>query len=196
MKNDLETSLRVLEDATAAGDRPTGQLDAETASLREGWLAFGEMLEAAQPATPLAEGFCRREAPPHCNAGALVKATPSRARRRWQHLLAAGLLAASLLAAATAIWMLSGGNRQGNPTDAPKQMASTKQQAAPSQKARAKAASTTESPQWDDSLDEQIEQVNWQMLCVRGNEAFRTDAFGQAQYRLERLRETIQADSL
>jgi hypothetical protein len=194
MKDDLETSLRVLEDATAAGDRPEVQLDAETAPLREAWLAFGEMLEAAQPpnfSSPLPTNL--RSVP---GEGPGVGAAPSRRRRCWQRLLAAGLLAASLLVAATTIWLLSGGNCRDNPTAAPGQMASTKQQAAPSQKARAKSVSVTDAPQWDDSLDEQFEQVNWQMLCVRGNEAFRTDAFGQAQYRLERLRETIQADSL
>ena len=106
MKNDLETSLRSLEEATAAGDRPADRLDAETASLREAWLAFGEMLEAAQP--PRLRYF----SPLPLGEGPGVRAALRVRRRRWRRLLAAGLLAASLLIAVATIWMLSGANRQ------------------------------------------------------------------------------------
>ncbi|MFZ1936189.1 MAG: hypothetical protein WCB27_14965 [Thermoguttaceae bacterium] len=188
MKDDLETARRVLEEATAADDRPAERLDAETASLREAWLAFGAMLEAAQPpafVSPLPLG----EEPG-------VRAAPSRIRSRRRRLLAAGLLAASLLVAAATIWTLRTANRQDNPADVPKQMAKTNQQGVPLPRVNAKGGSTADEPKWDDSLDEQFEQLGWQMLCIQENQAFRTDAFGQAQYRLEQLRETIQADSL
>ncbi len=188
MKDDMETSLRSLEEATAIDDRSSQRLDAETASLREAWLAFGEMLEAAQPATCVS--------PLPLGEGPGVRAAPLPRRKRWPRLLAAGVLAASLLVAVATIWMLSGANRQDNPADTPKQMVANNHKAAPSPKARAKSVSTTDEPKWDDSLDEQFEQVNWQMLCVRENQSFRTDAFGQAQYRLEQLREAIQAESL
>ncbi len=191
MKSDLETSLRSLEEATAAGDKPSDLLDPETASLREAWLAFGEMLEAAQPP--------RSASPLPLGEGPRARAAPSRRRRYRPRLLVAGLLAASLLIAVAAIWMRSAVDRQDNPVAPPKQIASTKHhkhQVAPSQTSRAKSVSTADEPQWDDSLDEQLEQVGWQMLCVQENQAFRTDVFGQAQYRLEQFRETIQADSL
>jgi hypothetical protein len=188
MRDDLETARRVLEEATAGDDRPAEQLDAETASLREAWLAFGEMLEAAQPPAFIS--------PLPLGVGPGVRAAPSRIRRyRWR-LLAAGLLAASLLIAAATIWMLSSANRQNNPAGEPKQMAKTNQQGVPSPRVNAKGGSTADVLKWDDSLDEQFEQLGWQMLCIQENQAFRTDAFGQAQYRLEQLRETIQADSL
>ena len=186
MKNDLETSLRSLEEATAIDDRSSGPLDAETASLREAWLAFGEMLEAAEP-----PGF---SSPRLAEGQVGMKAAYTRWRR--QSLLAAGVLAASLLVAVATICMLSVANRQNKPVETPQQMIANNHKAAPSQKARAKSVSTTDEPKWDDSLDDQFEQVDWQMLCVRENQTFRTDAFGQAQYRLEQLRDAIQAESL
>jgi hypothetical protein len=39
----------ILERATAPGDEVPEDLDAETAALREGWLAFGKLLAEAQP---------------------------------------------------------------------------------------------------------------------------------------------------
>jgi hypothetical protein len=188
MKDDLEQSLRALEEATAIGDRPTEQLDAETASLREAWLAFGEMLEAAQSPAYVSPIL------PEERPG--LMAAPRHGRRRWQRLLAAGLLAASLLVAAATIWTVSGPERQEKRAGAPTQTVKTTNHGAPTPKRRAESTSTANVPQWDDSLDEQFEQLSWQMLCVQENQAFRTDAFGRAQYRLEQLRETVQADSL
>jgi hypothetical protein len=194
MKDDLETSLRSLDEATAADGRSSELLDPETASLREAWLAFGEMLEVAQPAnfvSPLPTNL--RSVP---GEGPGVRAAPSHNRLRWPRLLAAGVLAASLLVPVATIWMLTAANRQNKPSETPQQMVADNHKTAPSQKARAKSVSTTDEPKWDDSLDEQFKQVGWQMLCVRRNQTFRTDAFGQAQYRLEQFRAAIEAESL
>jgi hypothetical protein len=186
MKDDVETDLRSLEEATAAGDDPAERLDPETASLREAWLTFGELLEAAQPRDFSAARLAEVRADMRI----------ARMRRRWQRLLAAGLLAASLLVAIATIWMLSNTNDRDKPTVTPTQMAGTKDPVAPSQKAQPKSVAAADTPQWDDAFDEKVEQVRWQMFCVQENQTFRTDAFGQAQYRLEQLSETIQADSL
>ncbi len=186
MKDDLETDLQALEEATAGGDRLAERLDPESAALREAWLAFGEMLEAAQPANLPSPRFPGEQS----ETGAV------RQRRRWQRLLAAAMLAASLLVAVATIWMLGSANRQDDHAAVPEQTVATNNQRAPPPKAHDKSAATTDALQWDDSIDEQIEQLNWQMLCVQENQAFRTDAFGQAQYRLERVREAIQADAL
>jgi len=196
MKNDLERTVRLLEDATAAGDAPADQLDPETASLREAWLAFGEMLEAAQPTMGLPENSCLRETPLHCNGGALRRSTPSHARPRRQRLLATGLLAASLLIGVATVWMLRSANRQDNPMPTTEPQASTHRHVAPSTQTHAKSESAADEPQWDDSLDEQFEQVSWQMTCVRQNQFFRTDAFGIVQYQVEQFRQAIQTDSL
>lgn len=170
------------------------QLDPETATLREAWLALGEILEAAQPRQPV-EIRHRRETPRHCN-GEAVQGAASRKQLRWSRLLAGAALAASLLVVATVIWAIGGGNRQTDPGQSPQQMAAKSHRNPPSQKTIAKSVPPADVPQWDDSFDEQFAQLSWQMLCVQESQVFRTDAFGQAQYRLEQLRETIQADSL
>lgn len=84
--------LQRLQQATAAdapadvpGDTPC---DAETASLREGWLALGQLIEAAEP-----------------SARPLVLAEPLEQPARvlrWQ--LAAAALAASLIVGGTLVW--------------------------------------------------------------------------------------------
>ena len=188
MTNDLERTLRLLEQATADGDVPAGELDPDAARLREAWLAFGETLEAAQPATytsPLLPG-----------EGPGVRAASAYARHRRQRLLATGLLAASLLIAVAVISMLHGPNRAVTPSPTPQRIASTNRSVVPSTHIPTKTASTNAGPQWDDSLDEQFAQVSWQMLCVRENQTYRTDAFGLAQYRMEQFRQSVEADSL
>ena len=146
MTNDLERMQRLLEEATAAGDAPADRLDPEAASLREAWLAFGEMLEAAQPpvlVSPLLPG-----------EGQGVRA--SHVRPRWHRLLATGALAASLVVGAAMIWMLHGAAGRQDLAPTTEQHASTHQKASPIQNARAKTVAATTAPQWDDSLDEQF----------------------------------------
>ena len=186
MKDDIKTELGTLEEATAVGE-PSEPLDAETASLREAWLAFGEAIEAARPRelvfTRLAEQSAEMRA--------------SRIRRRWRRLLAVDLLAASVLIAVAIVSIVSSGRQpDGRSPAAPAQIAKTGHPSVPSPKALTHSKNTAEAPKWDDSFDEQVEEIRWQMLCVQQNQAFRTGPFGQAQYRLEELSQTIQADSL
>jgi hypothetical protein len=197
MTNDLETSLRTLEEATAAGDPPVDRLDPETASLREAWLALGEILEAAQPSASGTVRFPGEK--PIVSVRLLEERANARAayvQWRWRSLSAAALLAAAVLVGVATVWTLFGASGQDSVITGPKETASTDHKVTPSTRAHCNVKSATDEPQWDDSLDEQIEQVQWQMLCVRENQTFRTDAFGRAQYRLEQFRETIQADSL
>ena len=49
MKEDTKKIEEQLEKATAPGDTLDAALDAETKSLREGWLALGQLIEAVQP---------------------------------------------------------------------------------------------------------------------------------------------------
>jgi hypothetical protein len=187
MKNDIETMQRSLEEATAARDAPADgdvladALDPETASLREAWLAFGQMLETASS----------QAAPTIDHWGTLPPA------RRWQwRLPAAALLAASVLVAIAAAWMLHNTLWQGTAAVAPEKTVAANHEIAPSKQARAQTPPATDEPQWDDSLDEQFAQVGWQMLCIRQNQFFRTDAFGIVQYQLDQLSRAIQTDSL
>ena len=111
MGNDIEKTQRLLEEATAAGDAPAEGLDSETAGLHEAWLAFGQMLEAAQP--PTAPSIDRWK----------PTSTPPR-RRRWFSTAAAALAVSLLIGLATA-WMLRDTNRQKGPAAMPEQAAAT-----------------------------------------------------------------------
>jgi hypothetical protein len=206
MTNDLENTLRSLEQATAA-DAPADRLDAETASLREAWLAFGQVLEAAQPPAQTAIDFPPdkltisprptnlRSAP---GEAVRVKGATPHTRFPSRRLLASGLLAASLLVAVAAAWTLYRHSFNGLPSvpSTTEQQASNTHQLAPRAKAPSKGPSTVEVPQWDDSLDEQFQQVNWQMLCVQNNRALKNDAVELFQYQMEQFRESVQTDSL
>jgi hypothetical protein len=45
MNEDTKKLREIVERATASGDRISGDLDAETAALRQGWLEFGKLLQ-------------------------------------------------------------------------------------------------------------------------------------------------------
>ena len=85
MNGETKRLQEILERATAPGDELPADLDAETASLREGWLAFGKLLAEAQPTVG--------------EPGENWKVTP-RPVQRWRSLGLAVAVAASLLIAA------------------------------------------------------------------------------------------------
>jgi hypothetical protein len=203
MTNKLEQTLRMLEEATAAGDASPSQLDAETASLREAWLAFGQALEADEPPAGgeirLTQVVVQASRLP-CTAetaapqkGSRVTAERSGVRLHWP-LRATAALAATLLVGVAAAWMLYYANRN---DDLPpgQQHASNQQQTMP-QRVHPKQTLAADGTQWDDALDEQFQQISWQMLCLRENQTLRTDAFGRAKYQMEQLRKAIQSDLL
>ena len=85
MNDETKRLQEILERATAPGDAMPADLDPETSSLREGWLAFGKLLQADQPAADRPwETWQVAPRPP----------------RRWQPWVLAVAVAASLLIAA------------------------------------------------------------------------------------------------
>ena len=175
MKDELEKTQQLLEQATAAGDAPPDGLDPEAAHLREAWLLFGEMLESAQPpTTPSIERW---------------KSTPVR-RRQWCWT-AAGVLAASLLIAAVTTWMLCDTSGRTRPGIMPSQTASTDHPNAAPTHGRAEVNGL----QWDDSLDEQFAQVSQQMAYARNDRLPGADPFGSVWRAMERARLEIQSDT-
>jgi hypothetical protein len=201
MKDDSEEMQRMLEKATNGGSAPPDELDAETASLREAWLAFGQMLETASPPAmelPLGlEGGTTYSpySPLSLREGPEVRGTPSHAWRHWR-LPAAALLAASLLVAVATAWMLYNVNQQADSKAPPEKIASTNGDVVPLKQSRTHAPAKADEPQWDDALDERFAQVGWQMLCVQHNQYFRTDAFGIVEYQLQQFSQAIKADKL
>jgi len=170
-KNELEALRQSLELATAREDVPADDLDPKTASLRAAWLAFGQLLETALP--PAATSTNR------------LKPLPM-AQLRQRVLSAVALLAASLLIAVAFAWTLHAtiASRRPGLSDSVKNAR------------RGTPLPTRHDPtQWDDSLDDRFAQVGWQMLSIRQNRLFSTDAIGIVEYQVDQLTRAIQSDS-
>jgi len=178
MSEELEKLHRLLDRATAAEDVAESEIDGETASLREAWIAFGRLLEAAEPPAETALGS--------------LPLPPRRPRRRiWP---AAGLLAASLLLCAVAMWRLQSTSRPQNASPLPVQTASTGvKQAAPAKEEQQPAASA---PQWDDSFDEQVTQLGRQVLDVQQGSFAWADSGAAVQAKIERLQQDFKDNGL
>jgi hypothetical protein len=201
MKNDEQTRF-VLEKATDIGSLPPDVLEPEIASLREAWLAFGQMLEAASPPASTTS-LCFREETKYSPYSPLpwderrgVRAKRPQTRQHWLHLLATALLAGSLLVAIATAWTLSNVHQQADAPVPSDKIASIDPIVSPPKPSLAKSPAKADIPQWNDSLDEPFAQVGWQMLCVRHNQFFRTDAFGIVEYQLQQFRQSIQKESL
>jgi len=182
VSEDLERMQRSLERATSAKEAPQADMDPQTASLRKAWLAFGQLLEAAQPATDLPLDRWQTTPPP--------------ARKRRWILPAAAVLAASLLIGVVTTWMLRAANQPQNPCPAPEQMVSTSNHVATPTSEQPAAVPTVNGSQWDDSLDEQLAQAGQQMAYAQQDQFPGADAFGLVQYQIEQVRAEIQADKL
>ena len=139
MSNEMKNLQRQLEEATAAADAVDASLDAETASLRESWLAFGELLDTAGGPTPQPlemPQLPRRVVGP----------------RRWLALSAA--LAASLLIAITLVINAM----------RPEQIAKPKFDVTPKVDLPSRPELVADELQWDDTLDEQIAQAGQHLV--------------------------------
>jgi hypothetical protein len=187
MNEDPDKLQRSLEQATAAEGASADGLDPETASLREAWLAFGQLLEAAQPPLdkfPLPVTGERQE-------GRAMR--PDRLRR-WLVPIA-GLLAASLLVGIAITWMSRTTNPSENVRPAPEQTASTNRPVTAPAYEQPQPTTTAKGPQWDDSFDEQLAQLGQQMAYAREGQSCQSDDIALVQYRMEQFRQEIQADS-
>ena len=144
MASESERLLEQLERATAAGAEPDPSADAETASLRETWLALGQLLEAAAPVgDALPEVRCPRR----------------RMSSRWSWIALAAV-AVSLLAAAAVAW-LPAWSVPGQPA------VELAARPSPTPATAASAPSATEPGlDWDDSLDEEIALAGQRLLSL------------------------------
>lgn len=214
LQDDLQ---RRLEQATAA-DLPVDlPLDAESASLREGWLALEQLLRAAEPVGELPPMPCELSKPPITGA-------------RWTPARIAATLAASaaaLLIGATLIWNTfltsranapaapsrliaspgTGGVTKGivqQPREAADQPRSEPQPAGARPAPRAVATSgATNMPQdepnrlrWDDEVDDQLALLSQELVLIR-QDAYRPEGgFESVRSGIEQIEEDFQDNRL
>ncbi len=190
--HDLE---RRLQQATAAECPPPASMDteltdAETASLREGWLALGQLLETAQP---MSDASALEELLPS------PQAAPSKASSHWKASLAAAL-AASLVIGATLAW-----NFMSRRTEIPSQpthdvaVEDTDREAPqpiPTVEKEAIAENPTDELQWDDSLDDQLALVSQEIMRIEGDWDYLDDAFSPVWEEIDRIEQDIEEDTL
>jgi hypothetical protein len=191
MTDDLEALQRRLEKATARPSPAEDAVDAETAALRAGWLALGELLEAAPPqADPLS-----RPAGP-----------PVPRRRRWLPA-AMAVLAASILIAVIVPWSLRGTKSAVAPAPPqlaqvagshprPSSAAASAERATPPQTAQHAPPAARPSEPWDDSLDQEIAAAAEAIASVQ--DGWRGDASDPSaiEYQLQQIRKDIENGTL
>ena len=184
MSEEQDKLRRRLERATAAGFTAAELPDAETASLREGWIALGQLLETAYPPTEQ-----RLELP----------SLPQWKAPAWWKPAAVAALAASLLVAATLAWSLISTDGPGNSSQIVEQ---EKKKAIPPVKKEspdepdAAPVPDPDGLKWDDSFDEQLAMAAEDVIRIQEDWYALDDAFAPVQAGLEQAAEDIESDSL
>lgn len=169
MNDELNQLERRLEQATSRQLPAGASLDSETASLREGWLALGHLLEAAEAASG--------------PAAPLQPAPPSRPRRSWKVLGFVAAAAASLLVAGVLAWELFPGQDSGEHAIKTPVGSKSLEPAEPSRvrektlvtpsgdlalasKTPANAAKTAKDTSWDGTVDESITKAYRELIRI------------------------------
>lgn len=195
MNDETKRLQEMLERATAPGDALPEDLDAETAALREGWLALSQLLTDAQSTT----------SEPWENW--LVIPRPTRHWRpvRWAIAVAASLLIAAGLAVAYRLQNGGDGVQPNPPTTAqdahaPAAVAEPAPaiMVAPAADVRqdTQLAAVSDGLEWDDTLDAQITTLAQATAIVHEDwyaQAGKLNALGQA---LDEVKKDIEDGTL
>lgn len=196
MNDSTEKLIRDLEAVTGEGDPPEGDLDSHVASLREGWLSFGRLMDAAQAALPEP-------------AQAWPIAPPAR-RPRWR---AAALIAvaASLLVAATAALAVramktrdavdpSGGTIAANQPESVPEPPNPPVKVDVVPGAIAKSAKEPAAPaadlQWDDSLDDAITSAGQSLVRIERDWTSTGGRLDEVHQEIQQMQKEIQDGTL
>jgi hypothetical protein len=188
MSDDLNRRQRQLEQATARGEVDPAQMDAETAALREAWIALGRLLPAPEPV--------QLKAPAEWQVAARV-------RRPWFRapLVAWTVSAAVCVVVAWSGWHVGRERTTGRPaaqtaSSAPaKPLTQLAGEVAVGKRA-ATAAKASKEPQWDDALDERLTRLNQRVIRVQQDWTSQAVAHAVSQYEWERVRRDLSGDSL
>jgi hypothetical protein len=189
MNDDLTGLEQMLQRATAPTDAPQDDLDADSKSLREAWLAFGQLLDAAQPP----DSAPRCDSVPPCDSVPLLRR--SSAGRKYG--LVAAALAASLLVAGSVYW--SWGGRVAPSAAIAKANNVAVVQGAKVNKLTAgpfPAASPANDLRWDDTLDQQIADAGNDVALAQSDLAHAFDTTDLVRYRLQQAQQDIEKNKL
>jgi len=178
---------RQLERATAAEDSPDA-LDAETASLREGWLALGQLLEAAEREST--EPFEWKRPPPRLR------------QNRWK-LAGVAALAASLLIGLTVAWSLVRKGPPNGSTATPGEVTSPEEKESlptpdlDEPKLAVDEPTLEDELDWDDDpLDRQLASVGEEIVRIQQDWDSVDNAFEPVWHGLEQMAEDIDGETL
>jgi hypothetical protein len=195
MNKKTDKLQNILEQITSVGEMSEENLGPDAQSLREAWLDFGRLLEAAQPSSdepgPLSLWEMQQSGPLSRRERVRVRAvfSPRWSRvRRWFYSAVAISAAAVLIGVLTSVPnpILSTNNE---PTAAIKTDDSTFLS-----QDSAERSTADDDPLRDEWLDEQIAQVQWQMLCAGRHKDFALA--DSIQYRIDRMHNELSQGSL
>lgn len=190
MNDDSHELERRLEQATAPPGVDEAPLDPEIARLRAGWLALGELLEAAQP-----QSSPRPLAAERPWARAAIIATRPSPHTNWL-LVVVAALAASLLIAISVTRHILSATPKTTPSALPSQFARDGVKPGHSPQDDGTTAVSDAELAWNSSLDQEIEQAGQAIMQLRQNQLASAAVSDQLQYQLENLRQDIEESPL
>ena len=191
MSEDFEKLEERLEHATAPGDAIDDSLDAETRSLREGWLALDELIEAAQPP----DG-----APPRLRYPVQAASVEKQKPAFWKTPAVLEVLAASLLVAAWAVWSLVDG--QDDQKIAKDQ--NQDQLQIPIDNVQPVLVKDEQTPgnrvadefDWDSPIDTEIAAAGQKMLSIKADWYASADTTAAVYYNMQQMQDDLGGDTL
>jgi hypothetical protein len=214
MSDEVKRMERALEQITAPAAAPRRDLPPEAQRLRDAWLAFGQLLEAADvagtghhasmvgvPSAPVAGtghtlGVVDEPLiePRHTERACYDKAQSRRP------LILAAAAAAALLLAVGIYWACCGPGGSAVVPVAPDKMVTAPVQdqnkSAPSNHVVRQSTAAAGDLKWDDKLDEQIQQTA-QAATLAQNDGLRgVDVFDAMGYEVERTRQDFEKSEL
>ncbi len=197
---EAERLERMLEEITSDRHRDVSRSEPEAAGLREAWLAFGRLLEAADKAQSGS-----------WNPKGIQQSEPLRkpATKRSRHVAVFAAAAAALCVALGVGWWLSrGGQPNGNRGPAVVKKETTTDQPQTVQQIQPRPITPTvpapsiastkaaENSVWDDAIDTQITAVSREIDSVRQTWQHRVDDADMVQYRIDEVSAGLSSDAL
>ena len=183
----LERTLQrvtALPQATAAPSAPQPEADPHEAALRQTWLSFGRLLEAAEAAAPAQRPLTLPNYPRTVSG-------PT-GRRRWLLATISVVVAASLLLAAVAAMRWNRAGQQPIAVAPPHKTIPAPAVVVPSRASVAHQPSAqAKTSVWDDTIDTQIGQVGRQIALVEHDWRAQADIVDMVQYRLKSVEQEV-----